>query len=79
MQVWCSLLSGQSEKRIRQEDTEPLVPLHWFGFGYTALVAFGGITGCAKASSAPSLAAGLFFRGLAGLGAYQQSQDPRNI
>ncbi|XP_015416155.1 PREDICTED: transmembrane protein 14C isoform X1 [Myotis davidii] len=29
--------------------------------------------------SVPSLAAGLLFGGLAGLGAYQLSQDPRNI
>ncbi|NXG17714.1 TM14C protein, partial [Grallaria varia] len=29
--------------------------------------------------SVPSLAAGLLFGGLAGLGAYQQSKDPRNV
>lgn len=29
--------------------------------------------------SVPSLAAGLLFGGLAGLGAYQQSQDPKNV
>lgn len=29
--------------------------------------------------SVPSLAAGLFFGGLAGLGAYQVSQNPNNI
>ncbi|EAW55276.1 transmembrane protein 14B, isoform CRA_a [Homo sapiens] len=26
----------------------PLVPLHWFGFGYTALVVSGGIVGYVK-------------------------------
>uniref|UniRef100_A0A7N5KCE7 Transmembrane protein 14C n=1 Tax=Ailuropoda melanoleuca TaxID=9646 RepID=A0A7N5KCE7_AILME len=62
-----------------QKDSGPLVPLHWIGFGYAALVASGGIIGYAKAGSVPSLAAGLLFGSLAGLGAYQLSQDPRNI
>ncbi|XP_063181965.1 transmembrane protein 14C-like [Chroicocephalus ridibundus] len=51
----------------------------WLGFGYAALVASGGIIGYAKAGSVPSLAAGLFFGSLAGLGAYQLSQNPNNI
>lgn len=29
--------------------------------------------------SVPSLAAGLLFGGLAGLGAYNQSKDPKNV
>ncbi|XP_038626703.1 transmembrane protein 14C-like [Tachyglossus aculeatus] len=53
--------------------------LDWVGFGYAALVASGGIIGYAKAGSVPSLAAGLFFGGLAGLGAYHLSQDPKNV
>uniref|UniRef100_A0A8C3K385 Transmembrane protein 14C n=2 Tax=Scolopacidae TaxID=8917 RepID=A0A8C3K385_9CHAR len=32
-----------------------------------------------RQGSVPSLAAGLLFGGLAGLGAYQQSKDPRNV
>ncbi|XP_068253357.1 transmembrane protein 14C-like isoform X1 [Nyctibius grandis] len=51
----------------------------WLGFGYAALVASGGIIGYAKAGSVPSLAAGLFFGSLAGLGAYQLSQNPNNV
>ncbi|XP_025062016.1 transmembrane protein 14C-like isoform X3 [Alligator sinensis] len=51
----------------------------WIGFGYAALVASGGITGYIKAGSVPSLAAGLLFGSLAGLGAYQLSQDPKNV
>ncbi|XP_020667883.1 transmembrane protein 14C [Pogona vitticeps] len=53
--------------------------LDWIGFGYAALVASGGIAGYAKAGSVPSLAAGLVFGGLAGLGAYRLSENPKDI
>nr|XP_034817325.1 transmembrane protein 14C isoform X1 [Pan paniscus] len=76
VQAWGSLLSGQRREKCR---TLAQVPLHWFGFGYAALVASGGIIGYVKAGSVPSLAAGLLFGSLAGLGAYQLSQDPRNV
>uniref|UniRef100_A0A2K6LKF4 Transmembrane protein 14C n=1 Tax=Rhinopithecus bieti TaxID=61621 RepID=A0A2K6LKF4_RHIBE len=51
----------------------PLVPLHWFGFGYTALVVSGGIVGYVKTGRVPSLAAGLLFGSLAGLGSYRSA------
>ncbi|XP_032717293.1 transmembrane protein 14C-like [Lontra canadensis] len=60
-----------------QKASGPLVPLHWVGLGCATLVASGRFSGCAK-SSALSSAAGLL-GGLASLGAYQLSQDLRNI
>ncbi|VCW67860.1 unnamed protein product [Gulo gulo] len=71
-------LSGPSEKRTIQKASGPLEPLHCIGLSCAALVASGGITGCAKASVL-SLAAGLLLGGLASLGAHQLSQYPRNI
>ncbi|XP_073894984.1 transmembrane protein 14C isoform X2 [Macaca fascicularis] len=37
-------------------DTGSVVPLHWFGFGYAALVASGGIIGYVKAATSGTLA-----------------------
>lgn len=53
--------------------------MDFFGFGYAAIVATGGIIGYVKAGSAISLAMGLLFGGLSAFGAYQTSQDPRNF
>ncbi|XP_036377445.1 transmembrane protein 14C [Megalops cyprinoides] len=51
----------------------------WAGYGYAALVASGGIMGYVKAGSVPSLAAGLLFGGVAGIGAYRVSQNPKDV
>ncbi|TSW75969.1 Transmembrane protein 14C [Bagarius yarrelli] len=51
----------------------------WVGYGYSALVASGGIMGYIKAGSVPSLTAGLLFGGLAGFGAYKISQNSQDI
>ncbi|XP_029930266.1 transmembrane protein 14C-like [Myripristis murdjan] len=51
----------------------------WVGFIYAALVSSGGIMGYVKAGSVTSLAAGLLFGLLAGIGAYLASRNPKNV
>ncbi|OWA50562.1 hypothetical protein BV898_15073 [Hypsibius exemplaris] len=51
----------------------------YLGYVYAAVVAAGGVTGYAKAGSVPSLAMGLLFGGVLGLGAYMVSQDRGNV
>ncbi|KAG5271567.1 hypothetical protein AALO_G00181490 [Alosa alosa] len=49
------------------------------GYGYAVLVTTGGIIGFVKAGSIASLVAGLLFGVLAGVGAYQMSQNSDNF
>ncbi|KAL7886888.1 hypothetical protein AOLI_G00046090 [Acnodon oligacanthus] len=55
------------------------MPVDWIGYGYGVLVATGGIIGYIKAGSIVSFIAGLFFGLLACVGAFQMSQNPRNV
>ncbi|KAK7501214.1 hypothetical protein BaRGS_00007699 [Batillaria attramentaria] len=48
-------------------------------FAYAATIAAGGIIGYVKAGSVPSLAMGLACGTLMGIGAYQTTNDPKNI
>lgn len=54
------------------------MPFDVISAGFAALVATGGIIGYAKAGSIPSLAAGLTFGGILGVGAYLTSVNPNN-
>ncbi|CAI9617107.1 unnamed protein product [Staurois parvus] len=51
----------------------------WLGFGYAALLAFGGFMGFSRKGSIVSLAAGLMFGLLAAYGAMRVSFNPRDI
>uniref|UniRef100_A0A1A7YV62 Transmembrane protein 14A n=1 Tax=Iconisemion striatum TaxID=60296 RepID=A0A1A7YV62_9TELE len=53
--------------------------MDWIGFGYAALILFGGFMGYKRRGSVMSLIAGLVFGGLSALGAYNVSNDPKNI
>ncbi|KAF4802699.1 p21-activated protein kinase-interacting protein 1-like protein [Turdus rufiventris] len=79
--VWLDQASEMKENSDKTATSSQVfgMAVDWVGFGYAALVASGGIIGYAKAGSVPSLAAGLLFGSLAGLGAYQVSQNPNNI
>lgn len=54
------------------------MPVDIVAYGFAFLVALGGIIGFATAGSVASLVAGLIFGGLACIGAYQTSRNPKN-
>uniref|UniRef100_A0A8I3W239 Transmembrane protein 14C n=1 Tax=Callithrix jacchus TaxID=9483 RepID=A0A8I3W239_CALJA len=60
-------------------DSSAQSPKHSLGFGKSAVSASGGDFGYYSTGFVPSLAAGLLFGSLTGLGSYQLSQDPRNV
>ncbi|XP_015229958.1 PREDICTED: transmembrane protein 14A [Cyprinodon variegatus] len=53
--------------------------MDWIGFGYAAVVIFGGFMGYKRKGSVMSLIAGLVFGGLSAYGAYNISNDPKNV
>ncbi|XP_060607991.1 transmembrane protein 14C-like [Ruditapes philippinarum] len=55
------------------------MPADIIGYSYAAIVAGGGVMGYVKSASLPSLAAGLTFGSLAAVGAYQTSQNRKDI
>lgn len=54
------------------------MPFDIISAGFAALVATGGVIGYAKAGSIPSLAAGLTFGTILGIGAYMTTINPNN-
>ncbi|XP_061601118.1 transmembrane protein 14A [Cololabis saira] len=53
--------------------------MDWIGFGYAAAIVFGGFMGYKRKASVMSLMAGLVFGGLSAYGAYNISNDPKDI
>nr|XP_020458820.1 transmembrane protein 14A [Monopterus albus] len=51
----------------------------WIGFSYAAAIAIGGFMGYKRKGSVMSLVAGLIFGGLSAYGAYNISNDPKDI
>ncbi|KAK2145792.1 hypothetical protein LSH36_657g01039 [Paralvinella palmiformis] len=49
------------------------------GFAYAAVVAGGGVYGYVKAGSTISMVMGLLFGGMSAFGAYQITQEPKNV
>ncbi|PWA25851.1 hypothetical protein CCH79_00001577, partial [Gambusia affinis] len=53
--------------------------MDWIAFGYAAAIIFGGFMGYKRKGSVMSLIAGLVFGGLSAYGAYNVSNDPKDI
>ncbi|MED6255549.1 hypothetical protein ATANTOWER_011308 [Ataeniobius toweri] len=53
--------------------------MDWIGYGYAAAILFGGFMGYKRKGSVMSLIAGLVFGGFSAYGAYNVSNDPKNI
>ncbi|XP_069000905.1 transmembrane protein 14A [Embiotoca jacksoni] len=51
----------------------------WIGFSYAAAIAFGGFMGYKRKGSVMSMMAGLVFGGLSFYGAFNVSNDPKDI
>ncbi|OWF46044.1 transmembrane protein 14C-like [Mizuhopecten yessoensis] len=55
------------------------MPIDYVSIAYAVTVAAGGVLGYTRAGSIPSLAAGIICGGLMGVGAYQTTQNPKNV
>ncbi|XP_047458502.1 transmembrane protein 14A [Mugil cephalus] len=53
--------------------------MDWIGFSYAAIIAFGGFMGYKRKGSVMSLVAGLVFGSFSAYGAYNISNDPKDI
>ncbi|XP_060942756.1 transmembrane protein 14A isoform X2 [Limanda limanda] len=53
--------------------------MDWIGFCYAAAIALGGFMGYKRKGSVMSLMAGIVFGGLSAYGAYNVSNDPKDI
>ncbi|XP_008295787.1 transmembrane protein 14A [Stegastes partitus] len=53
--------------------------IDWIGFGYAAAIAFGGFMGYKRKGSVMSLMAGLVFGGFSAYGAFNVSNDTKDI
>ncbi|XP_020777141.1 transmembrane protein 14A [Boleophthalmus pectinirostris] len=56
-----------------------MMAVDWIGFAYAAAIAFGGFMGYKRKGSVMSLMAGLVFGGLSAYGAFNLSNDPKDI